>query len=270
MTTDLQHWALGVEYDGSAYHGWQRQVGQRTVQQVLEAALTQVAWHPITVVASGRTDTGVHATSQVISFQSQVVRPEVAWIRGTTSLTPKSLTVHWAQPMPASFHARFSATARRYQYVLMEADGPIALARTQVTWARSPLDDRAMHRAAQVLVGEHDFSSFRAASCQSHSANRCVHSIAVRRFGPLVVIDITANAFLQHMVRNIAGALMQVGKGEQPTGWIAELLEARSRPLAGPTAPPDGLYLVDVKYAPEFAVPAGRPPPILRALGDIW
>ncbi len=270
MTSQVHHWALGVEYDGSAYHGWQRQVGQRTVQQTLESALTQVASHPVRVVASGRTDTGVHATSQVISFDCPMERPPAAWIRGTTSLTPKSLAVRWARPMPPTFHARFSAIARRYQYVFMEADGPIALGRTQVTWARSPLDDEAMHRAAQALVGEHDFSSFRASSCQSHSAYRCVHSIAVRRFGPLVVIDITANAFLQHMVRNIAGALMQIGIGEQTIGWLEVLLEARSRPLAGPTAPPDGLYLVDVNYAPEFAVPAGRPPPILRALGDIW
>ncbi len=264
------HWALGLEYDGSAYHGWQRQVGQISVQATLEDALSRVADRDIRVIASGRTDTGVHATAQVVSFSTTANRPAEAWIRGATSLTPNTLSVRWARAVPAHFHARYSATARRYQYVLMEADGPVTLGRGQVSWARTRLDDRAMHRGAQALVGEHDFTSFRAASCQSRSAYRCVHGVAVHRFGSLIVIDITANAFLQHMVRNIAGALMQIGSLAREESWVAELLRSRSRPLAGPTAPPDGLYLVDVRYPPEFDIPQGMPPPILRALGDIW
>jgi tRNA pseudouridine38-40 synthase len=266
----LQHWALGLEYDGRDFHGWQRQAGQISVQQVAEEALAQVADHSLRVVASGRTDAGVHATSQVISFATRAERAAEAWVRGVTSLTPATLTVLWARRVPAEFSARFSATARRYQYVILESAVRPALAAGLCTWSRVTLDDSTMHRAAQVLIGEHDFSSFRAASCQSRSAQRCVHTLSVQRFGALVVIDIVANAFLQHMVRNIAGALLKIGAGQERPAWLAEVLRARSRPVAGPTAPPDGLYLVEVRYAAEFDLPRGRPPPMLGALGDIW
>ena len=265
----MHNFALGVEYDGHAFHGWQRQVGQRSVQQTLEEALSQIAAQPIKVTAAGRTDTGVHATQQVVSFATMVERPERAWVKGTNSLLPNELSVRWVVPVPEQFNARFSATGRRYQYVLLEAERAPAIARHYVTWSPAQLDDAAMHTAAQQLVGEHDFTSFRSASCQAKSPFRCVFSIAVRRFADLVVIDISANAFLQHMVRNIAGALLQVGRGERAAGWVGERLMARNRELVGATAPPTGLYLVDVEYG-TFELPRAQPPLILRALGDVW
>jgi len=266
----MVHVALGIEYDGSAFHGWQRQPGVASVQAVLETALSGIADQPVRLVASGRTDAGVHATGQVVSFKTEVRRPLDAWIRGTNSLTPPSVTVHWAREVADGFHARFSALARRYLYVLLESPQRPAILRSQVTWSRHPLDDDSMHGAAQSLVGEHDFTSFRAAGCQSRSPFRCVHTIAVRRFGSFVAIDVTANAFLHHMVRNIASALTQVGRGERAQTWLAELLLARRRELTGPTARPDGLYLFEVRYPAEFSLPSGLPPPMLRGCGDIW
>jgi len=270
MTDPASVIALGVEYDGSTYSGWQRQPGQRTVQASLESALSSIADAPIKAVASGRTDAGVHATSQVVSFVTTVQRPLAAWVRGTNSLTEASLAVQWAAHVPDHFHARYSATARRYHYVTLEApQAPTALDR-RVTWSRAELDERAMHRAAQALVGEHDFTSFRAASCQSATPYRCVHAVAVRRFADFVVIDVIANAFLHHMVRNIASALLAVGRGDRDEGWIGETLLARDRQRVGATAAPDGLYLVEVRYGGELDLPGFRPPPMLGALGDIW
>ncbi len=205
-----------------------------------------------------------------MAFTTGATRPLSAWIRGTNSLLPNDLSVRWVVPVPGHFHARFSAIARRYQYVLLESDRQPAIARHYVTWSPVPLDDRAMHSAAQSLLGEHDFTSFRSAACQSRSPFRCVFSVAVRRFNDLVVVDVTANAFLQHMVRNLVGGLLQVGRGERGTAWLGEVLMARDRALVGPTAPPTGLYLVDVRYAAEFELPAARPPAILRAAGDVW
>ncbi len=221
------------------------------------------------MTAAGRTDTGVHATQQVVSFTTGVDRPERAWVKGTNSLLPNELSVRWVLPVSAHFHARFSATGRRYQYVFLEAEPAPAIARHYVTSSPTRLDDAAMHTAAQQLVGEHDFTSFRSASCQAQSPFRCVFSIAVRRFADLVIIDISANAFLQHMVRNIAGALFQVGRGEREPGWVGEMLMARNRELVGATAPPSGLYLVDVQYG-TVELPRAQPPLILRALGDVW
>jgi tRNA pseudouridine38-40 synthase len=264
------HFALGLEYDGSCFHGWQRQDGQRSVQQVLEEALSRVADTPIRVVAAGRTDAGVHATQQVVSFSTSAVRPLEGWIRGTNSLTPAGLSVRWAVPVPADFHARYSATARRYLYVIIEAERLPAIGRNLVTWSLPGLADDAMRAAARGLLGEHDFSAFRAAACQSKSPNRCIFAIDVRRFDDLIVLDITANAFLHHMVRNIAGALLQVGRGERSPAWIAEVLAGRNRALVGPTAPPNGLYLVDVTYGAQFAFPRWRAPLVLRAIGDVW
>jgi tRNA pseudouridine38-40 synthase len=265
-----QHVALGVEYDGSCFHGWQRQLEQRSVQQTLEDALGQIAAAPLSLIAAGRTDAGVHATQQIVAFTSPIERPLRAWTRGANSLLPDELSVRWAVLVPADFHPRYSATSRRYQYVLFEAERPPAIARQLVTWTPALLDDASMHRAAQLLLGEHDFTSFRSAACQSKSPYRCIFSIAVRRFSDLVVVDITANAFLQHMVRNIVGALLQVGRQERDAGWIGEVLMARDRGRVGPTAPPSGLYLVDVQYGGRFDLPRGRPPAILRAVGEVW
>jgi tRNA pseudouridine38-40 synthase len=270
LQSNEHHFALGLEYDGSCFHGWQRQVGQRSVQQVLEEALSRVADAPIRATAAGRTDAGVHATQQVVGFTTTADRPLDGWIRGVNSLTPAGLSVRWAVPVGSNFHARFSATARRYLYVVFESDRAPAIARQYVTWSQPGLADSAMHAGARLLIGEHDFTTFRAAACQSKSPNRCVFSIEVRRFDDLVVIDVAANAFLHHMVRNIAGALLQVGRGERGPEWIGEILIQRDRRLVGPTAPPTGLYLVDVQYGTDFALPRWRPPVILRAIGDVW
>lgn len=183
---------------------------------------------------------------------------------------PADLRVRWVETVPDHFHPRFSATARRYLYVILEAAQAPAIARQYVTWSAGRLDDAAMHGAARQLIGEHDFTTFRSAACQSRSPYRCVSLIAVRRFDDLVVVDVTANAFLHHMVRNIAGALMQVGTGEREPKWIGDALLARDRRIVGPTAPPAGLYLVDVQYGVEFAFPPGRAPMILKAAGDVW
>jgi tRNA pseudouridine38-40 synthase len=261
--------ALGVEYDGSGFSGWQRQVGQVSVQQRLEEALSRVADETIAVSASGRTDAGVHATGQVVSFTTTAQRSSDNWLRGANSLMPRGVRVCWVKPVSGDFHARFSALARRYMYLFLTAQEAPAIAATQVTWERGELDDERMHRAAQVLRGEHDFSSFRAASCQSRSPFRLVHDISVRRFADLVVVDITANAFLHHMVRNIVGALLTVGRGATDTQWMARLLTLRDRSEAPKTAPAAGLYLVNVSFATDYELPPGRPPPMLRALGDV-
>jgi tRNA pseudouridine38-40 synthase len=235
--------ALGIEYDGSGFSGFQWQANARSVQAALEAALSQIAAEPIRVAAAGRTDAGVHATGQVISFSCHVNRPLSAWLRGGNALLPADVKVVWASEVGDDFHARFSAVARRYQYLY---------------------DDSA----TQQLLGEHDFSTFRAAGCQSPTAHRCVHRVAVHRAQTLVVLDITANAFLLHMVRNIAGALLRVGLRQADEDWIGQILAGRNRELAGRTAPPDGLYLVDVHY-PGAGLPAGRPAGLLRALGNL-
>ena len=243
--------ALSVEYDGGAFHGFQRQAGLRTVQSALEDAAAQVADEPVALVAAGRTDAGVHATSQVVSFHTQADRPERAWRAGISSLTPSALGVVCARVFADEFHARFDAIWRRYVYVFSDARARPVLHRGLVAWAgahRAPLNAEAMHTAAQALVGEHDFSSFRAAGCQSRSPCRRIHAIRVWRMGSLVAIDVTANAFLLRMVRNIAGALLAVGRGESSAAAMAELLRLRHRPAAPPTAPPQGLYLAGVGY----------------------
>jgi tRNA pseudouridine38-40 synthase len=235
-----------------------------TVQEALETALTRIAGAPIVVAASGRTDAGVHASGQVVSFASPVERPPRAWLRGTQSVSPPGISVQWALQVEPEFHARFSATSRRYQYLWLEAPVPPAFGAAHVAWIRDHLEAGAMHTAAQILLGEHDFSTFRAASCQSHTAYRCVQDICVRRIGDFVVLDIAANAFLHHMVRNIAGTLQEVGRGGGDAAWVRDLLTARDRSRAPRTAPPTGLYLVDVRYG-ELPIPSGTPPLLLRA-----
>lgn len=258
--------ALGLEYDGRSYHGFQRQLDVPTVQAALEDALSKIADEPISVVAAGRTDTGVHATGQVVGFQCAAPRAPDAWVRGVNSLTPGSLKVRWVREVPEDFHPRYSASARRYLYLWFE--DRVASPLLQGWAVRSPaLDESAMHRAAQGLLGERDFTSFRGAGCQSKSAFRCVHRMAVTRLGGFVVLDVTANAFLLHMVRNLASALQQVGSGSREVEWPAQLLARRDRRLLGATAPPDGLYLTDVRY-PGFDFPPSPLPGLLRAAGE--
>jgi tRNA pseudouridine38-40 synthase len=244
--------ALVIEYDGSQYHGWQSQPGLRTVQTVLEEALSQVANHEIKVVYSGRTDTGVHATHQVVHFDSDSSRNIRAWVHGVNACLPKDVCVKWGQEITDDFHARYSAVSRRYRYVIYNAAIRQSLLQGNVTWQSRRLDHMLMQEAAQCLLGEHDFTSFRAVHCNAKTPIRNVHDIQVFRRGDLVILDITANAFLHHMVRNVAGVLMAVGQGRQNVPWVKTVLDAKDRKLGAETAAPYGLYLVDVTYPEQF------------------
>ena len=257
--------ACRIEYDGSAYNGWQSQphVGVVTVQDQLESALSEIANTAFRVQCAGRTDTGVHAYSQVIHFDNPVARSSKAWVIGGNACLPRDIRMHWAVPVAADFNARFSALSRCYRYVIANTVIRPALMQGQLTWHRRKLDAAAMDSAAQALLGEQDFSAFRAASCQSRTAMRNVQSVGVRRSGDLVIVEIKANAFLHHMVRNIAGSLLAVGDGRQPEAWIAQLLAGRDRSAAAETAPASGLYLVDVEYPAHFGLPPTPYGPIL-------
>jgi tRNA pseudouridine38-40 synthase len=250
-----RRYAAVVEYDGAAFAGWQRQRHARTVQQAVEQALSRVAAHPVTVVCAGRTDAGVHATHQVIHFDTAVLRPLRAWIRGTNSHLPASVRVVWVAEVPADFHARFKAQRRAYRYVMVSRDVRPALYDRRAAWTHKPLAAERMHAAGQALVGEHDFTSFRAAGCQAKHPRRQVHRLAVTQRGGFLYLDIEANAFLHHMVRNIAGVLMIIGAGERPVEWAGEVLAACDRTRAGVTAPAEGLYLVKVCYPELYGVP---------------
>jgi tRNA pseudouridine38-40 synthase len=245
---------LGVEYDGSAYAGWQWQTDMRTVQGELQAALSVIANQAVTVICAGRTDTGVHALEQVVHFETHIDRDVHAWLMGGNSQLPGDIRILWAKPAGDGFHARYSAIARFYRYVIINRSMKSALHRHQTTWCYQPLDVEKMHQAGQNLVGEHDFSSFRAQSCQSKSPQRRLHFIDVYRQQQLVIIDICANAFLHHMVRNIAGVLMAIGMGKQPVTWTRSLLDIRDRAQGGITAPPQGLHLGGVLYPEEFGL----------------
>jgi tRNA pseudouridine38-40 synthase len=247
--------ALGLEYDGAAFHGWQSQPGGNTVQDTVEEALAAIAGEAVAVVCAGRTDAGVHALTQVVHFDTSPVRPAQAWVRGTNSHLPGSVAVRWAQEVPEQFHARFSAVARRYRYVLYNSPVRPALETGRVGWFHLPLDADAMAEGARCLLGDHDFSAFRAAQCQARTPVKTLHEAAVRRQGDYVVFEFRANAFLHHMVRNIVGALVYVGKGKHPPAWIAELLRGRDRRLAAPTFAPAGLYLSGVEYAAHWRLP---------------
>ncbi|TCV94747.1 tRNA pseudouridine38-40 synthase [Luteibacter rhizovicinus] len=247
--------ALGVEYDGTDFFGWQRLSHASTVQGALEKALAKVAAQPVEVTAAGRTDAGVHGRCQVVHFDTDVVRDMRGWILGACSNLPHSVAVTWAQPVADDFHARFSARARQYRYRILPRLVRPALDARFVAWERRALDAEAMHVAAQALIGEHDFSAFRAISCQATHARRNVHSISVFREDNQVVVEIQANAFLHHMVRNIVGSLLPIGRGEQPVAWMAELLEGRNREVAGATAPAEGLTFLGPRYEAHWGLP---------------
>jgi len=244
-----------VEYDGSGYCGWQRQTNGRTVQEVLEAALSFVADHPVSVVAAGRTDAGVHACAQVVHWEAHHPRPRSAWLLGTNSRLPPDVALRWCDAVAEDFHARFSALSRSYRYLILNRPLRSGLWRRHCAWECRPLDAERMHAAAQHLLGEHDFNAFRAADCQAHSSVRRVSAIRVTREGDLIAIDVSANGFLHNMVRIIAGTLLRVGRGQQSPAWVAEVLRARRRCLSGTTAPAHGLYLTAVEYPPRFAIP---------------
>jgi tRNA pseudouridine38-40 synthase len=255
--------ALGIEYDGSGFSGWQRlsrpgapdRRGEPTLQAALEAALSFVAGHPVETTCAGRTDAGVHAACQVVHFDSDAMRDARGWTLGATSRLPPSMSVLWCVPVAGDFSARFSARARRYRYRILNRPVRPALQRQYFTWERRPLDAGAMHRAAQALVGEHDFSAFRTVHCQAPHARRDLHQISVRRDGAVVEVEVQANAFLHHMVRNIVGSLLPVGRGDAPEDWLARLLAGRDRTVAGPTAAPDGLLFVGPRYPRACGLP---------------
>ncbi|MCU7934497.1 MAG: tRNA pseudouridine(38-40) synthase TruA [Candidatus Thiodiazotropha sp. (ex Dulcina madagascariensis)] len=248
--------ALGVEYDGSAFHGWQFQGDVRSVQELLQLALSKVADHEITVHCAGRTDSGVHASGQVVHFETHARRSARSWVLGSNVNLPDDISVCWAREMPDAFHARFSAVGRHYRYLILNRAFRSALWRNRAVWVHQPLDEIRMHRAAQALVGTHDFSSYRALGCQAKHPVRTLHSLTVRREGEMIAIEVHANAFLHHMVRNIAGVLLAIGKGEQAQSWAEEILGLRDRTLGGVTAPPQGLYLTKVDYPAEFGLRA--------------
>ncbi|TBR38884.1 MULTISPECIES: tRNA pseudouridine(38-40) synthase TruA [Dyella] len=246
--------ALGIEYDGTDFLGWQRLTHGDTVQGTLEKALSFVANYPVDVTCAGRTDAGVHGRCQVVHFDTEVQRDMRGWVLGTCSNLPTSVAVLWAQPVPDGFHARFSARSRRYRYRILNRPVRAALDARYVTWERHPLDAARMHDAAQVLIGEHDFTAFRAISCQARHARREVLAVSVRREEEQVIVEIEANAFLHHMVRNIVGSLLMVGRGEQSVAWIAALLAGRNREVAGPTAPASGLTFLGPRYEAHWGL----------------
>ena len=247
--------ALGIEYDGSGFCGWQTQPSGCGIQNHLERALSEIASEPISTVCAGRTDAGVHALGQVVHFDASAGRPESAWVRGVNSLLPGGIAVLWARSMPDAFNARYSARSRSYRYVLLNHEVRPGAGTKRVGWFHVPLDMAAMREAAQLLVGEHDFSAFRASECQAPSPVRTLHRLDIERAGVYVVFDFCANAFLHHMVRNIVGTLIYIGKGKHSAGWAAEVLESRDRSRAAPTFDAAGLYLVDVDYDRQWGLP---------------
>ena len=248
--------AIGVEYNGSQFNGWQVQKQDaRTVQALVEQALGKVADHPVSVICAGRTDTGVHATGQVVHFDTTAERQLKAWVMGSNVQLPDDVSILWAKPVDDEFSARFSAKLRRYRYVILNRSARSAILSKQITWIHDELNVEAMHEAAQALLGEQDFSSFRSSICQAKHARRMMHSIKVSREGEFIYFDLCANAFLHHMVRNIVGSLLMVGRGEQPVSWMAEVLAKKDRTKAGPTAAAYGLYLVAVEYPEQYGLP---------------
>ena len=247
--------ALGVEYDGSPFSGWQSQPDVPNVQDALQAALSSIASEPIAIIAAGRTDTGVHALEQVVHFDSGVERPLSAWVRGANALLPNSIAVLWAHAVPDEFHARFSAQARSYQYVLINRPVRSAVHHGKVGWFHTLLDVEDMREAAQYLLGEHDFSAFRSSECQAKTPVKNLAQLDIQKQGDTLIFDLTADAFLHHMVRNIVGCLVYVGKGKHLPQWTKEILENRNRNMAAPTFAPDGLYLRRIQYEAKWGLP---------------
>lgn len=260
----MARFAACVEYDGRAYSGWQYQPGLHTVQDVLQGALSRVADAAVECTCAGRTDAGVHALGQVVHFESDSARSERGFRLGANTYLPSDVSVVWLREVPGHFHARYSAASRSYHYVILNRDSRPGLATGRATWERRPLDAERMHAAAQCLLGEHDFSAFRAIECQAKSPVRRVESLAVARDGEWVSISITANAFLHHMVRNVAGLLLSVGRGDSPPERVPAVLAGRDRKANAATAPPDGLYLASVRYPAEFGLP--DPPGVQSAM----
>ncbi len=246
--------ALGVAYDGSAWNGWQTQPHRQTVQDTLEAALAQFADRPVATICAGRTDTGVHAAMQVVHLDTDAQRREASWVRGVNALLPPSIAVRWAREVQDDFHARFSAGSRTYVYLLINDRVRSPMWAGRAGWCFQPLDIAAMRAAAACLLGEHDFSSFRSSQCQAKHPVRVMHRLDIDTRGDFIVVTLRANAFLHHMVRNLMGALLQVGQGRKSVAWMAQLLAARDRTKGAPTFMPDGLYLASVEYPEHFAL----------------
>ena len=254
--------ALGVEYAGEKYCGWQLQSHSPSVQEPLEQALSKIANQPVKVFCAGRTDTGVHATGQVVHFDMNGTRPITAWIRGANNKLPKDISITWAKEVHEEFHARFSARTRSYRYIIQNTEFPSATLANKVTWHRRMLDAGLMQKGADYLVGKHDFSSFRASSCQANTATRTMEYVNVTRLNHLIVIDIKANAFLHHMVRNIVGCLLKVGEKVEPPEFVGQILSLRDRTKAPDTAKPNGLYLVGVDYPESDSIPSASFDPL--------
>jgi len=248
--------ALGLQYDGAAFHGWQTQPDGRTVQDTVEHALAQLAGSAVPTVCAGRTDAGVHATYQVVHVDPPVARPLSAWVRGVNRFLPESAAVRWAVEVPETFHARFGATARRYDYWLLNETVRSPLLARRTGWLARPLAVEPMRQAAALLVGRHDFSAFRSAQCQAASPVRDLRELGIEHFGNLMRFRLVANAFLHHMVRNLVGSLVYVGLGRRPPQWVGEVLQGRDRGAAAPTFAAAGLYLTAVEYDPAFGLPA--------------
>lgn len=252
--------ALGVEYDGSVYRGWQKQPGGGTVQDALEKAMSRIAGAPVDVVCAGRTDAGVHATGQVVHFDAAAERPLTAWVRGVNTFLPPAIAVRWAKPVADDFHARFSAFGRCYRYLLINRPQRNGVWHGRAGWYHHPLDAAAMQEAADRLLGEHDFSAFRAAECQAKSPVKTIRRATVSRFGDSLIFDFEAGAFLHHMVRNMVGSLVYIGQGKHPPEWISQLLASGDRRLAAPTFAAAGLYLVGVRYDAHWQLPIADEP----------
>jgi tRNA pseudouridine38-40 synthase len=248
--------ALGISYNGQAYEGWQSQPSGRTVQDRLEHALTQFAAQPVTTVCAGRTDAGVHGLMQVVHFDTALDRETFSWVRGTNRFLPPDIAVQWAQAVPDAFHSRACATARRYAYVVLESPVRPSVDAGRVGWVFRPLDQAAMQEAASVLIGQHDFTSFRASACQAKSPIKTISRAEISRRGAYWRFEFQADAFLHHMIRNIMGCLVQVGQGNQEPQWMGQVLAARDRDAAAPTFSPDGLYFLGPVYGPEWNLPS--------------
>jgi len=251
--------ALGVEYNGFDFFGWQAQENLSTIQGSLESALSKIADHPVTIYCAGRTDAQVHATGQVIHFDTTSIRDMRAWTVGANTNLPPSIAIRWGIEVNEQFHARYTAIARKYRYCIYNNPLRPAILSHLATWQYAVLDHKLMHEAAQFLIGEHDFTSFRSSQCESKTAMRNILKINVLRSGQMVIIEVEANAFLHHMVRNMTGVLIEVGKGLKSVTWVKEVLQAKDRRLAAPTAPAAGLYLINVKYPVKYGIPDSEP-----------